>query len=330
MHIANPLYLILLIVPLFLLLFLLKWGSKRSARVRFSMVKTARKSASPLAAKLRHIPMVLRVVTLTLLILALTRVQFGQKSEERTSLGTDIIICLDTSPSMKALDFKPKNRITVAKEVVQDFIRGRRDDRLGMVVFAGASVTVCPLTTDYGSLLQFLNEVDEGITKTDGTAIGDALATSVNRLKNSTAKSKIIILVTDGRSNVGMLDPLSAAKLAKSMGIKIYAIGVGKKGPAPFPVEDRIFGTRYVMLQEDLDEETLTKIATITGGTFERATDEASLSRIFKTIDSMEKTVTRTRVNIDYRELYQYLLWPALALLLVEIITSQGILRKIP
>lgn len=330
MNIANPFFLLLLVLPFIGFYLYTKKGKEMSAGVRFSQLGTVRKIFSSNLTRMRSLPIMLRLAVLILLILGLSRFQLGLKSKEISSQGTDIILCLDTSPSMKALDFKPKNRITVAKEVVREFIHGRKSDRIGMVVFAGKSVTACPLTSDYNSLLQFLDSINEGVTKTDGTAIGDALATSINRLKGSSAKSKIIILVTDGRSNIGMIDPLSSAKLAKSLGIKIYTIGVGKKGPAPYPVEDPVFGTRYVLLQEDLDEDTLSKIADLTSGIYERATDPESLSNIFRIIDKMEKTEFKTKIHVDYRELYPFFLWPALILFVLEIIISGTVLRKIP
>jgi len=329
-NIADPWFFALLLLLPFILAHYLRQGSKQTATVKFSRVGTIKKLPAPFLAQFRIVPLVLRIIALALIVAALARFQFGLKSQERITQGTDIIICLDTSPSMKALDFKPKSRIMVAKEVVNSFIRGRSYDRLGMVVFAGASVTVCPLTTDYQALLGLLDNVDEGYTKTDGTAIGDAIVTSVNRLKGSRAKSKVIILVTDGRSNVGMIDPISAAKLAKTMGIKIYTIGVGGKGPAPYPVEDPILGTQYVLLPEDLDEETLTEIAKITGGIFKRATDQESLKEIFAIIDKLEKTEIKTKVNVDYRELYQWFLLPALMIILLEMVLRGTVFRKIP
>ncbi len=327
---ANPWFLLLLIFLPLILIYYLRRGSKQTATVRFSRVETMKKLSAPFLAKFRIVPMIMRIMVLTLLILALAKFQFGLRSQERITQGTDIVICLDTSPSMKALDFKPKSRIMVAKEVVHNFIRGRSFDRIAMVVFAGSSVTVCPLTTDYPALLGLLEKVDEGYTKTDGTAIGDAIATSLNRLRGSNAKSRIIILVTDGRSNVGMIDPISAAKLARTLGIKIYTIGVGGKGPAPYPIEDPILGTQYVLLPEDLDEETLTEIAKITGGIFKRATDQESLKEIFAIVDKMEKTEIRTKVHVDYRELYPLFLWPCVVLLILEMLIRATVFRKIP
>lgn len=330
LHIANPWFLLLLILLPLILVHYLRRGSKQTAAVKFSRIGTMKKLSTPFMPQFRTVPLIVRILVLALLILALSRFQFGIKSQERITQGTDIVICLDTSPSMKALDFKPKNRITVAKEVVQSFIKGRSFDRIAMVVFAGASITVCPLTTDYQALLGLLGKVDEGYTKTDGTAIGDAIATSLNRLKRSNARSRIIILVTDGRSNVGMIDPVSAAKLAKTLGIKIYTIGVAGKGPAPYPIDDPILGTQYVLLPEDLDEETLSEIAKTTGGIFKRATDQESLKEIFANIDRLEKTDIKTKVHVDYRELYPWFLWPALALLILEMLLRGTVFRKIP
>lgn len=324
-NLESPWFLILLFLPILLIYYYLKEGKNRISTISFPEVRTIIKAQPYRIDHLRVIPKILRILVITFLILGLIRFQYGK---EKIFQGIDIIICLDTSPSMRALDFRPKNRITVAKEVVQEFVKGRSHDRIGIVAFAGASITICPLTSDYLSILDLLGQVDEGITKTDGTAIGDALATSINRLKDSKAESKLIILVTDGRSNVGMIDPISAAKLAKSMGIKIYTIGVGKKGPAPLP--DPLTGLITGYTNDDLNEESLQEIADLTSGIYKRATDPESLSSIFKKIDQLVKSEYKTKVHIDYKEFYSYFLWIALILLVLEILLEGTYLRRIP
>ena len=326
--IGSPWMLPLLLLPILYLYYYLKWGRQKVSTVSFPEVSLVKKAQNHRIDYLRIIPALLRIAIITLVILGLIRFQHGTVNRETVFRGTDIIICLDTSPSMRALDFRPKNRITVAKEVVQDFIRGRMHDRIGMVVFAGSNVTVCPLTSDYSALLWYLDQVHEGITQTDGTAIGDALATSINRLKGSNARSKIIILVTDGRSNMGMIDPLSAAKLAKTLGVKIYAIGVGKKGPAPMP--DPLTGMITGYIYDDLNEESLQEIARTTSGIYERATDQESLTTIFKKIDKLEKTEYKTKIHVDYREFYPWFLWSALVVLIFQIILEGTVYRRIP
>lgn len=326
--IGSPWLLFLILLPLFLLYYYRRWGRSRITAVSFPEVAVTRKAMSHPIEYLRYVPVLLRIAVMTCLIMAMVRFQYGTVNRETTFQGTDIIVCLDTSPSMRALDFRPKNRITVAKEVVRNFISGRSHDRIGMVVFAGMNFTVCPLTSDYQALLSLLDQVDEGITKSDGTAIGDAIATSINRLKESKAKSKIIILVTDGRSNTGMIDPISAAKLAKTLGIKIYTIGVGKEGPAPMP--DPLTGAITGYIYDDLNEESLREIALLTSGRYKRATDQESMDAIFKMIDNLEKTEFKTTVHVDYREFYSYFLWCALVLLAAEIILGGTVLRRIP
>jgi Ca-activated chloride channel family protein len=259
----------------------------------------------------------------------MARPQSGEKGEEILTEGVDIILAIDVSSSMKAEDFKPKNRLHVAKQVVADFIRGRKNDRLGMVVFAAKSFTQCPLTLDYGILLSFLDQIDIGMIE-DGTAIGMALATCVNRLRDSDAKSKVVILLTDGINNRGEIDPITAAKTAKAMGVKIYTIGAGKRGSALYPVDDPIFGRRYVRMPVEIDEETLQEIARLTGGRYYRATDGEALANIYREIGEMEKTEIKTKEYIRYTELFWYFLLPAMVLLGAEIVLANTRFRKIP
>jgi Ca-activated chloride channel family protein len=231
---------------------------------------------------------------------------------------------------MKAEDFKPNNRFFVSKEVAKEFIKDRQFDRIGLVIFSAIAFTQCPLTLDHGALLDFVDKVQIGSTNTDGTAIGSAIATSVARFKTINSKSKIVILMTDGRNNTGEIDPITASKIAKTLGVKVYTIGVGTKGEALFPIDDPMFGKRYIKIQEDLDEDTLKGIAKLTDAQYFRATDESSLRDIYKIIDKLEKTDVKIKEYTEYKELYLYFLIPALLLFLLEILLSNFLWIKIP
>jgi Ca-activated chloride channel family protein len=230
---------------------------------------------------------------------------------------------------MQAEDFEP-NRLEAAKKVAADFIRERKNDRIGLVIFAGHSVTQAPLTLDYDVLLSLLEKVHIGILQEDGTAIGMAIANSVNRLRLSEAKSKVIILLTDGVNNRGEIDPVTAANLAKALELRIYTIGAGSQGQAFVTVDDPFFGKRKAAIQADLDEETLQEVADLTGGKYFRATDEESLSSIYDEIEQLEKTKIDVKQYKDYVELFPYLLYAAFGLLCVEIILANTRLRKVP
>jgi Ca-activated chloride channel family protein len=281
------------------------------------------------ATRLRHLPMALRVAALGLLIVGLARPQSGAAEEEILTKGIDIVLAVDNSTSMAAEDLKPRNRLAVARDSVASFIAGRKNDRIGLVVFAGRGYTRCPLTLDYDILLQLLSSVDLA-AQDEGTAIGMGLITAVNRLRDSDAKSRVIVLLTDGRNNRGEIDPATAAQLAHSFGVKIYTIGVGSRGEAPYPIQDPFLGKRYVYLKADIDEETLTEIATSTGGQYFRATDAESLIKIFKQIDSMEKTDIRVRHYVRYAELFPWFLTPGLGAFLLELGLSTTRLRRLP
>jgi len=273
------------------------------------------------------------VLVIILLVFALARPQSGKAHSKVTTEGIDIVLALDVSGSMLAEDFqlknKRRNRLYVAKEVVKDFIEWRENDRIGMVVFAGQAYTQCPLTLDYDVLLQFLEKVEIGMVE-DGTAIGSAIGVCVNRLKSSKAKSKVVILLTDGRNNAGGIDPLTAAELSKTFGMKIYTVGAGTKGLAPYPVKN-LFGLKtYRSIQIDIDEEGLTEIAKITGGKYFRATDTASLKEVYRQIDSLEKTKMEEAKYTEYSELFIYLLIPALGILLFEVVLANTRFRRIP
>jgi Ca-activated chloride channel family protein len=243
--------------------------------------------------------------------------------------GIDIMMVLDNSTSMAAEDLRPNNRLAVAKESVAAFIQGRKNDRIGLVVFAGRGYTACPLTLDTDVLLGLLSDVHLA-EKDEGTAVGMGLSLGLNRLRGSDAKSKVVVLLTDGRNNRGEIDPMTAASLAATLGIKVYTVGVGTRGEVPYPVEDPFLGKRYVYLRADLDEDTLQAIASQTGGRYFRATDHDSLVEIFREIDALEKTDIKVRHYSRWSELFPWLAWPALAFLALEAGLAHTKLRRLP
>lgn len=282
------------------------------------------------ARLLRHLPALLRAAALSLALIALARPQKVLKQGLSEVSGIDIILCLDTSGSMQALDFAPKNRLEAALETAREFIQNRVHDRIGVVVFAANALLQCPPTLDYEALLEFLSQVEIGMTQSDGTAVGDALAAALNHLKDSTARSKVVILLTDGRNNSGILDPLTAARTAQALGVKVYTIGTGARGPALFPVDDPFFGRKLVQLPEELDESTLAAMAALTQGRYFRATNLKELKEIYRQIDQMEKTKIQAPDIFSRHDLYAYFLIPALFLLLGELVLSRTYLLKIP
>lgn len=271
----------------------------------------------------------LRGAVLVLFVFALARPQAVSREREHETKGVDIVIALDISGSMLAEDFKPENRLGVAKEEAKKFIRGRENDRIGLVVFAREAFTQCPLTLDYDILTSLVDEIQIGMIQ-DGTAIGMGIATAVNRLRESDAKSKVITLITDGENNAGKIDPVTAAELARTFGIKVYTIGVGRGGLVPFPINDPLFGKRYVQAKVDIDEMTLKRIADLTGGVFFRARDPASLSEIYARINELEKTEVKVREYVSYDELFPYFLVPGLLLLALEVLARNSLFLKVP
>ena len=277
-------------------------------------------------------PIILRFIAITLFIIAFARPQEGHKRTEILSQGVDIVLAIDTSGSMQALDFKKNEtqvtRLSVVKDVVAEFVKNREMDRIGMVVFGANAFTQCPLTLDQNILLSFLDKLKIGMAG-DATAIGSAIGISARRLKDLKSKSKVIILLTDGRNNSGAISPLQAAEIAKSLGIKVYTIGVGKRGKAPFLV-DSIFGKRLIYQNVDIDEEVLNKISKITDAKYFRATDLKSLKDIYKQIDLLEKSEVKSIDHSEHKELFHYFLIPGLILLLTEIVFSNSFLRRLP
>lgn len=280
----------------------------------------------------RTIPSILRITVVILVILAMARPQHGRKETEVENLGVDIILTLDTSGSMAAMDFtvgeKHSTRLDAVKSVVSEFLDKRPGDRIGMVVFGAEAFTQAPLTLDHALLHTLLNELEIGMAG-DSTAVGDAIAISTDRIKDLKAKSKVIVLVTDGRSNSGSIPPKKAAEIAATFGVKIYTIGIGSNGPAPFLV-DSLFGKQVVYENVDLDEDTLKEIAEITNAKYFRAMDTKNLEKIYSEIDSLEKSEAKVKEYMEYDELFVWFLIPAIILFLLEVILTRTRLRKIP
>ena len=277
--------------------------------------------------------LILRAIVVVYILFALARPQVPVQKEKITSEGIDIILATDTSTSMLAEDFtfagQRQNRLYVVKRVVEDFIKVRHNDRIGIIAFAGRAYTVSPLTLDYNWLINNLDRIRIGMVE-DGTAIGSAIITSLNRLRQSKAKSKVIILLTDGRNNAGNISPQTAAHAASALGVKIYTVGAGTKGLAPYPVEDFFGNKAYQPIKIDIDDQMLTRIAKVTAGEYFRATDTESLKNIYKNIDRMEKTPIEETGFTEYKELFPNVLLAGLGILMLEIILSQTLLRKIP
>jgi Ca-activated chloride channel family protein len=325
---AHPWFLLLglAVIGAAWLLWLYRKRQPAAAYSHLGLVESANRSWR---VRGRWIPTAAKIIAALLVVIALARPQSGTASREVTSEGIDIMLVLDVSGSMKAEDFKPNNRLYVAKEVIKDFVEGRTNDRIGLVVFAGQSFTQCPLTLDYDVLLSFLDEIDFGMIE-DGTAIGMALANAVNRLRESEAKSKVIVLLTDGVNNRGQIEPLTAAEIAKTLGIKVYTIGAGKPGNALYPVEDPVFGKRYVYIPNEIDEESLSQIAELTGGRYYRAQSEQMLERVYQEISLLEKTEVKIKEYVQYEELFGAFAAAALALVALGAVLESTWLRTLP
>jgi Ca-activated chloride channel family protein len=318
--------LLALLIPLFYLE--LRKGRKRRS-VAFSSVDLFTRAGLEASYVKRYGRLALRSLVLILVVFGMARPQTGQSESSIKTEGVDIMLVLDTSSSMQAQDFRPKNRLHVAKEVVKEFVSKRTNDRIGLVVFSAQAISQCPLTLDYEVVKDLVNRVEFGMLD-DGTAIGVALATACNRLKDTGAKSRVVVLLTDGRNNMGMVSPITAGQVAKSLGIKVYTIGVGKKGMAPVPINDPVFGTRLVQMEVQIDEETLQEIARITGGEYFRATNATELSRIYDRIDELEKTEIETKTFTNYTDRYSVFILPGLMLLVLELCLGESVLRRIP
>jgi len=324
---AHPEVLLLLLLVPVVAWWTLRPGRERS--VAYSSLNLLMGAGLGASAWKRYGKLALRLLALTLLAFALARPQTGRSKHTEYAEAVDIMLVLDTSGSMQAQDFEPKNRLFVAKEVIKEFIAKRTTDRIGLVVFAADAVTQCPLTLDYGLLTKLVDQVDFGMLD-DGTAIGMGLASACNRMRTSEAKSKVIVLLTDGQNNAGMVDPATAARVAQSLGIKVYTIGVGTRGRAPIPIDDPVFGRRLISVDVDIDEVTLRKIAELTDGKYFRATDRQELEGIYTRIDELERTKVASETFVEYTERFKWLLIPALGLLILELGLEQTILRETP
>ena len=325
---ANPtyLYLLLLLIPMIGWYIWKLRKSQASLQVSSSEAFDA-PGASSWKVYLRHVPFVLRMAAIAILIIILARPQSTNSWQNTSTEGIDIVMAMDISSSMLAQDFKP-NRLEASKDVAASFINGRPNDNIGLVVFAAESFTQCPLTTDHTVLLNLFKDIQPGIIQ-DGTAIGLGLANAVSRIKDSQAKSKVIILLTDGVNNAGEIAPVTAAEIAKTFGIRVYAIGVGTQGTAPYPFQTA-FGVQYRDIPVEIDEPTLKQIAATTGGQYFRATDNTSLKEIYSEIDKMEKTKISVQQYSKKQEEYKNWALLLFALLLVEILLRNTLLRNIP
>jgi Ca-activated chloride channel family protein len=327
----NPWTLILL--PIAALLIVLSKRGELSPSFQFSTVELLNGLRTTFKIRLLNGLFVLRIAVLFLIIIALSRPQLMLEETILETEGIDIVLAVDTSTSMLAEDFELKgkrvNRLEVVKDVVKNFISNRSFDRIGIVAFASSAYTVSPLTLDYGWLIQNMDRVKIGMIE-DGTAIGSGISSALNRLKETGAKSKVVILLTDGRNNAGKLSPLTAAEAASALNIRIYTIGAGSKGMVPYPTKDMFGNTVYRRVKIEIDENTLKKIADKTKARYYRATDTESLRNIYEEIDELEKTIIEEKGYTEYKELFHLFLIPALLLLLLEIVMKNTLLRRIP
>jgi len=300
---------------------------EKQASIQISTTNYFNKASRTYKHYLIHVPFVLRLITITMLVIILARPQSENSWENSTTKGIDIVIALDISSSMIAEDFKP-NRIEAAKDVAIQFINGRPTDRIGLVIFAAESFTQCPLTTDHAVLINLFKDIKSGMVE-DGTAIGLGLATAINRLKESNAISKTIILLTDGVNNTGEIAPLTAAEIAKTFGIRVYTIGIGTMGTAPYPVQTP-FGVQYQSMPVEIDEVLLRQIAQMTNGKYYRATGNQKLHEIYGEIDKLEKSKIEVKKYSKKQE--KFLIFAVLAAisLLLEILLKNTVLKNIP
>lgn len=327
MRLANPeyLYLLLLIIPV-VVWYILK-RNKRYPTIQVSNSFAFEGTRKSWKERMEHLPFILRILAFILIVVVLARPQSSNSWRNVSTEGIDIVMTLDISSSMLAEDLKP-NRLEAAKNVAANFIAGRPNDNIGLVVFSAESFTQCPLTTDHKVLLNLFGGLQSGMIE-DGTAIGLGLANAVNRLKDSKAKSKVIILLTDGTNNSGDIDPITAAGLAKTFGIRVYTIGIGTRGTAPYPFQTA-YGVQYENIDVVIDEEPLKQIASITGGEYYRATNNTSLRGIYNEIDKLEKTKLNVQQYSKKYEEYRIFALVALFLLISEMLVRNTVLKRLP
>ena len=328
MQFASPHYLWLLTLLAPMTAYYVWRTMQGGAAIRISTVAGVLHAPKTVRHYLRHLPFALRAAAFALLVVALARPQDIEQNVRTNTEGIDIVLAIDVSASMLARDFRP-DRITAAKEVAGSFVADRYGDRIGLVVFAAEAFTQSPLTTDQSTLQTLLARIRSGLIDDSGTAIGNGLATAINRLRESEAKSKVIILLTDGVNNRGQIAPMTAAEIARAQGIRVYTIGVGTQGKAPYPFQTA-FGVQYMDVDVEIDEPTLKQIAATTGGQYFRATDNASLKEIYSEIDKMEKTKISVQEYSKKQEEYKNWAILLFSLLLVEILLRNTLLRNIP
>jgi len=321
---------LLWLLALLPLLTILRGRSGPAPSLVFSSTSVARIIGGGKKARPGRVPLILRILSLAMLILAIARPQFGNTSTEVQASGIDILLAVDVSGSMEAQDFnlngRPVNRLDVVKSVVARFIKERPNDRIGLVAFAGRPYLVCPLTLDHDWLQKRLESLTTNMIE-DGTAIGSAIASGVNRLRGRKAKSRLLILLTDGMNNAGKIAPLTAAEAAETLAIKVYTIGAGTRGEAPMPMVDQFGRRRLVRMKVDIDEKTLQQVAEKTGARYFRATDTRSLENIYGEINKLETTTRKIKHFSQYRELFSLFIGAALLLLAAELITTR---RRLP
>lgn len=324
---ANPVFLYgLILLPIMIAFYVLR-QRRQDPDIQVSSLEAFKADSVPLRLILKHFLFGLKILGMGLLIIALARPQSVDSWSETTTEGIDISLCIDISGSMRAMDFNP-NRLEAAKDVASEFINGRPEDRFAVVAFSGESFTVCPLTSDRAVAVKQLNDLKFGMIE-DGTAIGMGLATSVNRLKDSEAISKVVILLTDGVNNRGTIGPITAADIAAEYGIRVYTVGVGSEGMAPYP-QQTPFGTRTVQMPVEIDEAVLQDISEKTGGKYFRATDNQKLALIYEEIDQLEKTILDTQDYSKREEEYFFFLLAGLILILIDLLLSRTVLKTLP
>ncbi len=321
-------FLILLIIIPILIYYKVKRGGKTEQSIPFSSIQPILQLGGQDKWKITTL-FSMKMIAIALLIIALARPQKVNTERIYSTEGIDIVLALDISTSMLAVDFKP-NRLEAAKIVAKQFVNNRKNDRIGLVVFAGETFLQCPLTIDYNVLNNFIDQVTTAEREFDGTAIGMGIANSVNRLRDSNAKSKVLILLSDGRNNAGELDPMTAADLAKTFDIKIYTIGAGKKGKARYPVKGFGGRTRYRLVDVQIDEKVLREVAKSTGGKYFRATNKEKLMDVYNEISKMEKTEIKVKDYYNYYEMYFWFLLPGFFILIIALILEKTIWRKMP
>ena len=329
MQFASPYFLWLLaVIPLMVVYYV--WRTRQGgASIQVSTIDGVAEAPRTVRYYLRHLPFALRCAAVALLIVALARPQSVDEGSTSNTEGIDIVLAIDISTSMLAQDLQP-DRIQAAKQVAGNFITDRPGDRIGLVAFAAEAFTQSPLTTDQSTLQTLLAQIRSGLIDDSGTAIGNGLATAINRLRESDAKSKVVILLTDGVNNRGEITPITAAEIAKAQNIRVYTIGVGTEGMAPYPAVDMFGNITFVKQKVEIDEKTLTAMAEMTGGRYFRATDNAKLKAIYDEINQLEKSKVEVTEHLSYHE--QFLAWvlAALGLLLAEFLLANLVLKRIP